>query len=46
MRGRAVLLLAALATLLVGAGARAQEKQHKLIVLFTNDVHGYIEPCG
>jgi len=38
------LLLAVL--LLPAPASGADDGPHRLTVLFTNDVHGYIEPCG
>jgi 2',3'-cyclic-nucleotide 2'-phosphodiesterase (5'-nucleotidase family) len=40
------LLPALLLCLLVGAPAAAENPPAKLTILFTNDVHGYVEPCG
>ena len=28
------------------AGGAGEDESIRLTVLFTNDVHGYIEPCG
>ena len=41
-------LLILLAALLLSAAAAGADngKAHRLTILFTNDVHGFIEPCG
>ena len=38
--------LIALAAALLAPSAGASEEPRRLKILFTNDVHGYLEPCG
>ena len=39
-------LLCLLGTLFLSAADTAGGEPHRLTLLFTNDVQGYIEPCG
>ena len=46
MKRSAVLTLLAAALLLPPADAAARPAPLRLLLLFTNDVQGYVEPCG